>query len=415
MKKLLKHLALSLSVLSVAVSLTACGGSSSTPTTVPNTLSVFYAHNLVFRNSTTLAAGYNGSGQLGTGNLGNLSTPGVVVGGVFFGGQAAGGNHSAAFFNNSTVRSWGDNRFGQLGNSTTTYSSIPVKTLNLSNVTAVAAGSLHTIALKSDGTVWSWGDNSASQLGVPVNTLNSLGTNISTLGYSTVPVQVMVDGAPLSNITDIAANGQHSLALNRNTGEVWAWGLNLSGELGLDPASTGSLARPRIVTGLPAGIVAVAAGSGFNYALTSGGEVWAWGNNSNGQLGLPTTDSAGSRINLISFTPVKITVNSTFLVAQVAAGIQHGLIRLTDNSVWALGYNIFGQLGNNTKLDSSVAVQVKDSTGSGTFSGATDIRAFGSSSMARNAEGWFVWGDNAFGQLGTGGGGALLLPVKSIF
>lgn len=414
----LKHIVLSFLLFFATVSLTACGsGSSSTPTSVPNSLTVFYAHSLVFRNSTTLAAGYNGSGQLGTGNLEDHTSPVAVSGGHFFSGQSAGGNHSVAFFKYSTVRSWGDNRFGQLGTGTTTYSSLPVKTVNLSNVIEVAAGSQHTVALRNDGTVWAWGDNTSSQLGVPANTINSSGANISTLGYSTTPVQVMVDGAPLSNIVAIAANGQHSLALDA-FGNVWAWGLNLTGELGLEPASTGSLARPRVVGGLPTGISAIAAGGGFNYALTVSGTVWAWGNNSNGQLGFVSLpDSSGK---MISFTPVKLTVNNDAVpVVQVSAGLQHGLLRLADGTVWSLGYNIYGQLGNNTKIDSTVAapfmVRVLDATGLTPFAGATDIRAFGSSSMAKKESGWYVWGDNTFGQLGTGSTGILLLPVKSGF
>lgn len=399
MNNILKKLKMASLALFAIAALAACGNdSSSGPTTVPNSATVFYSHNLVFRNSTTFSAGYNAFGQLGTGNLSNQTKPVLVSGGVGFAGFATGGNHSVAFFNTSTVRSWGYNGFGQLGNGSTTYSSTPVKTsIHLSNVIAVAAGSTHTLALRSDGTVWAWGENATGQLGVP--------TSSTPLGYSTVPQQVG-SGTPLTNIKAIAAYGDHSLALD-SSGNVWAWGYNGSGQLGLNPDTTGASAQPSIVPGFTAKIVDISAGGAFNYALTELGTVYAWGNNANGQLGNGTT------VN--SFTPVQMQkAGGTSLdkVARISAGLQHGLAMDTNGAVWALGYNIYGQLGNNGKLDSAVALQVLDSTGLLPFAGAIDIRAFGSSSMARNGSGWYVWGDNGYGQLGTGGAATPLLPVK---
>jgi len=409
MNNFMKKLTKSCFAICVMTSLAACGNdSTSGPTTVPNSATVFYVHNHVFRNSTTFSTGYNGFGQLGVGDLSNRTTPVAVSGGIGFSGFATGGNHSVAFFNSSTVRSWGYNGFGQLGNRSTTYSSTPVsvfrtfststdkRNVNLSGVTAVAAGSTHTLARKNDGTVWAWGENTTGQLGVSLTS--------TPLGYSTEAVQVG-GGVPLTNIIAIAANGDHSLALD-SIGDVWAWGYNGTGQLGLNPVNTGASAGPTKVTGFPAKIIAIAAGGAFSYALTETGTVWAWGNNANGQLGNGTTTN--------SFIPVQmLKTGGTPLtnVTRISAGIQHGLAMDSNGNIWALGYNIYGQLGNNGKLDSSVAVLVLDSTGSLPFAGAVDIRAFGSSSMARNASGWYVWGDNGFGQLGTGGG-ASLLPVK---
>lgn len=409
MNNVLKRLKMVSVALFAVTALAACGNDSSSGTaTVPNSATVFYAHNLVFRNSTTLySTGYNGFGQLGLGDLANRTTPVAVSGLTGFAGFATGGNHSVAFFNNSTVRSWGYNGFGQLGNGSTTYSSTPVsvfrtfststgkQNVNLGKVTAVAAGAAHTLARISDGTVWAWGENTLGQLGVP--------STSTSLGYSNVAVQV--GGGTLTNITAIAANGDHSLALD-SSGRVWAWGYNGTGQLGIDPATTGVFATPMVVAGLPADIVSIAAGGAFNYALSATGRVWAWGNNANGQLGDGTTTN--------SFTPVQmLKTGGTPLenITRISAGLQHGLAMDSTGAVWALGYNIYGQLGNNGKLDSAVALPVLR-TGLVPFAGAVDIRAFGSSSMARDASGWYVWGDNGYGQLGTGGAATSLLPVK---
>lgn len=376
-----------------ALALTACGSSSSTavPTTVPNSATIFYAHNLVFKNSTTLSTGYNGFGQLGTGDLGSRTVPGLLSQYYPFTGFAVGGNHSVAFTNNSSaVYSWGYNGYGQLGNASTTYSSVPVRSGTLTGVTAVAAGAYHTLVMKNDNTVWAWGGNDTGQLGI--------GWSLTNPGYTPIPQKVVgsTGSSPFVNLSSIAANGKHSLA--RADGKVWAWGLNSSGQAGRDPAITGAIADPMIVTGIPAGVSAIAAGSGFSYAVSANGTLWAWGANDNGQLGNGTLVS--------SYTPVQVlTAPGTPLtgVVQAAGGIQHGLARLSNGEVWAWGYNFFGQLGIGPAKDSSFAVKVLLVDVNNVPLKARDIRAFGSSSMALTDGGvWYVWGDNAYGQLGIG-------------
>lgn len=386
--------------------LSGCGkSSSSVPTTVPNSATIFYAHNLVFSNGTTLmSTGYNGFGQLGSGNLGNRTALGLLSAHYPFTGFATGGNHSVAFFNNSTVRTWGYNAFGQLGNNSTTYSSNPVPvfanhsgTANLSGVKAVAAGAYHTLALKNDDTLWAWGQNYYGQLGVDY-------LSTPTFGISYVPVKANSAGIIFSNISSIAANGYHSLA--RANGFAWAWGFNGTGQLGIDPKITGAMSSPnRVAINTTSSITSIAAGGAFNYAADKDGYVWAWGNNDYGQLGNGTL--------LQNFTPAKVKKSDgsdLIGVIQVAAGIQHGLARLSDGTVWAWGYNFFGQLGNSSTKDSTVAVQVAIPAGMI----VSDIRAFGSSSMAKVGNAWYVWGDNFYGQLGLASTGKVLTPEKML-
>ncbi|MBP1729174.1 MAG: regulator of chromosome condensation [Deltaproteobacteria bacterium] len=405
-----KNLVQYLAGILLLASLTACGGSSSSSETIPNSVTIFYAHNLVFKNNTTLATGYNGFGQLGTGDLKSRDTLGTLAAYYPFKGFATGGVHSVAFLNDGTVMSWGYNGFGQLGNNSTTYSAKPVPVVNFSGAKAVAAGAYHTLALKSDDTLWSWGKNDAGQLGVAENT-DLDDSEKKDPGYRVKPVQVKAGGATFSNISSIAANGHHSLA--RANGLVWAWGLNGSGQLAIDPKTTGALASPSAVAGLPpGGIDAIASGGAFNYALARNGTVWAWGNNDSGQLGNNTTLSSYIPVQVLKAPDVALTD-----VIQVAAGIQHGLALLRDGTVWAWGYNAFWQLGNVTNqassnLDSPVAVQVLADAAGAPLKDVTEIRAFGSSSMARIGKDWYVWGDNAFGQLGIGANSRIPLPEK---
>ena len=79
------------------------------------------------------------------------------------------------------------------------------------------------MALDKDGNVWSWGDNSFGQLGNGNFDYN----------YSGAPVRVLKPGdVPLTNIVSIDAGFEHSLAIDRDD-NVWVWGRNDEGQLGL--------------------------------------------------------------------------------------------------------------------------------------------------------------------------------------
>src|SRR5207237_1361854 len=153
-------------------------------------------------------------------------------------------------------------------------SAVPVRVRGLWGVTAISAGEVWSLALRADGTVWAWGDNSWGQLandqvGVPS------------------PTPVRVRG--LAGMVAVAAGYAHGLALGRD-GTVWAWGDDEVGQLG-DGGAYGSRPTPGRVAVL-AGVTAVATGSAFgsshSLALEADGSVWAWGNNSDGQLGRAT-------------------------------------------------------------------------------------------------------------------------------
>lgn len=94
---------------------------------------------------------------------------------------------------------------------------------------------------------------------------------------------------------------------------------------------------------------AVSAGDGHSLFLDGRGEVWAWGDNTYGQLG------DGTDVNSVS--PVQV-VGLTEIVA-IDAGFDHSLALKADGTVWAWGNNLFGQLGDGTTLDRNAPVQVQ--------------------------------------------------------
>ncbi len=292
----------------------------------------------------------------------------------------------------TTLTAWGDNFLGQLGNGVPlpypddSHSTIPVEVSNLegAELKAIAAGQGHSLALKNDGTVWAWGLNQDGQLGDGTTT------------DSSTPVQVndpTDSSGYLTDVSAIAAGSSHSLAL-KSDGTVWAWGNNFSGELG-DGTTTDSSNKPVQVSELD-GIEAIAAGGSLSLALKNDGTVWAWGDNQASQ-GSRIGGQLGDDEITSSNTPLQVSDLPGGIEA-IAAGAEHGLALNDDGTVWAWGYNFFGQLGNGTATDSSnKPVQVSE------LDGVKGIAAGGSFSLALKDDGTvWAWGDNQVGQLGDG-------------
>jgi alpha-tubulin suppressor-like RCC1 family protein len=396
MHPLTRQLLLPILAIFFVVSLAACGSNTSGPSS-----QVFSGESAVLTNYSTVQTwGANGYGQLGNGSINDSHTP-VKLGGHYT-AVTVGGAHTLAL-KGDTVWAWGYNGNGQLGNNSTSNSSTPVQVSGggaaLSNIIAVAAGGRHSLALAGDGTVWAWGDNTYGQLGVPSTDTPS--------GYSTTPVSVA--GTNLANITKIAAGGDFSLALKDDgtgagTGTVWAWGNNTNGQLGIPNTTTvNNYSEPQQVVKADgsalAGIINIAAGGSHGLAIDKDGNIWAWGYNIFGQLGDGTTTT--------QFRAVKVNViTGTAGGMKISAGLDHSLA-IINGSVWAWGYNIYGQLGQlgsgQTQLHSFSPLPVFPTPMQITAFGNTVefILALGNHSIARTSDGkYWTWGWDAYGQLG---------------
>jgi hypothetical protein len=275
---------------------------------------------------------------------------------------SAGGYHVVRM-DGGLVKGLGDGTYGQLG---TNPAGTPASVAGLSGITAVAAGGFSTLALKSDGTVWFLGE-STLQHTTPHGTPNPVST----------PVQV----PGLAGIDAIAAGHRHYLALDADTGNLYAWGHNGSGQIG----NGGLLDVPTPAVVLT-GVATMDAGDGFTLAVKSDQSLWAWGRNHHGQLGL------GDTVDRV--TPTQVTSVTTAVA--VAAGGRHSLILLTGGTVLASGNNGFGQLGlgNTTPATTPTAVPG--------LSGITAVSAGDSHSAAFGGGQASVWGRNFEGQCGGG-------------
>jgi len=184
------------------------------------------------------------------------------------------------------------------------------------------------------------------------------------------------------------------------TTELYSWGYNASGQLG-NATTTNSTVPVKV--SLPSGVTATAAaaGGGHSLAVGSDGKLYAWGNNSNGQLGIGTTTN--------SLTPVVVSLPAGVTPVAVAAGVFHSVALGSNGVVYDWGYNAFGQLGNSTYSDSSTPVAV---TLPGSVS-ATRISAgqYMTEALASNGN-VYTWGDGAYGELGNGGSATKNYPVQ---
>ena len=350
-------------------------------------------HSLALKKDGTVWAwGNNGYGQLGNGVfLPGLSqyTPVQAKGLTGIVDIAVGTEHSLALRNDGTVWAFGLNSYGQLGvGNTANYSTpVPVHGPNnvgyLTDVVDVEAGDYHSLALKSDGTVWAWGRNGCYQLG------DGTTTNRAT----PVPVQLFYNG--MGVVGGLAGGGGHSLALKDGT--VWSWGCNDSGQLGNNSSSDGYYPMPIYTgSGLTGVVTAVDAGYKHSLALTNG-SVWAWGEDSQGQLGCNSTKDKSHPVQ------VQGPGNVGYLsgITEVAAGRYHSLAVRDDGSLWSWGGGWYGQLGVNSNNDHSTPVQVHGPGNVGHLSGVTSVAAGDYHSLAVTSDGsvW-AWGNNDSGQLG---------------
>jgi alpha-tubulin suppressor-like RCC1 family protein len=248
--------------------------------------------------------------------------------------QLAGGGYSAyALGVNGTVWAWGDNLEGQLGNGSASAGvDVPVRVPEMSRAVALAASFNAAYALQRDGTVWAWGDNADGELGNAGPTTRHLPVRVQRLG----------------RMAQIAAGGFSAYALGAN-GTVWAWGDNASGQLAESLLVTSS-ATPLEVKGL-AGVQQLTAGGSTAYALARDGTIWAWGDNAFGEMAQPAT-------RVVSVAPAHIARLGH--VSAIAASTYTAFALSREGAVWAWGDNSSGQLGDGTKERSYLPVHVRD-------------------------------------------------------
>lgn len=260
----------------------------------------------------------------------------------------------------------------------------------------VASGLDHTCAVLSKGAVYCWGDNSRGQLGV----------DPARVGYSEHPVEVQ----GLNGVIQVTAGDRHTCAL-RVDGELWCWGDNGRGQLGINDPSIAFDAQPRRVDGFGAGdprLVQVEAGDEHTCAIRteqshigSGNVLYCWGRGTEGQLG----DGSASD----QHAPVQIFANGTHFVIDIAPGSEHTCALAAGGFVRCWGANREGELGNGTttpERDAWAATVV-----AGRYTDISAGREF--TCGVSDTGGVLCWGRGAEHQLGTGVARSELVPTRA--
>lgn len=232
---------------------------------------------------------------------------------------------------NGTVYSWGFDSRGVLGNGDLCNSAVPTAIQGLPKIKSVVFDKflLAAFAIAFDGTLWTWG--------------NKVGN--STASYTQNPEQV----PEIQNVKDLVS--QYNAYAILDDGTLWSWGNNYYGQLGLGSYAASS--TPQRVPGIPS--VRSLTTDGYHVvAAASDGQLFWWGNRDQRNI----TSTHSGQTSPVSFdSPTNaLSVTNTFS----HYGRPHSPVYATtvDGKVWAWGDNSQGELGNGSTVASLVPLQV---------------------------------------------------------
>ena len=261
--------------------------------------------------------------------------------------------------------------------------------LNPSTILAVALSIIFASGAKAQNCTQPPGGALSLAWAWGANQFGALGDG--TAGFGVFPVMQV---QKLEGVVAVSAGTFHSLAL-RNDGTVWAWGDNTVGELG-DWTTTARYLPVRVQNLI--GVTAIAASDDYSLALKNDGTVWAWGYNGNGELG------DGTFVD----RHLPVQVQGLDGVTAIAATVFHSLALRNDGTVWAWGENTYGEIGDGTSGNfRNRPVEVQN------LSAVTAIAAGAFRSLAVENDGTaWAWGENALGELGDGTTIDRYIPVQ---
>jgi len=206
-----------------------------------------------------------------------------------------------------------------------------------SPVVAVEAGIDFVLALTADGQVYAWGGNREGQLG-----------NGGFQAQATPSLVMTVDGRPLNGIKQISAGGRSAAAITA-TGEVYVWGRNRDGQLGLGDQGEHRRERRAVLNPSLQNITAIDLSTYHAIALDRLGRVYAWGSSELGVLGYEGNDIQNQE-STAQPTPTAVTFydQDAHPVVKILATSSNSYALNERGVLFAWGSNSFGQIGVGT-------------------------------------------------------------------
>uniref|UniRef100_A0A6I8RUR2 HECT and RLD domain containing E3 ubiquitin protein ligase 3 n=1 Tax=Xenopus tropicalis TaxID=8364 RepID=A0A6I8RUR2_XENTR len=329
-----------------------------------------------------LCWGHSTFGQLGNGHSfqGSVSDPCVCRFSLAACVKevACGGKHTLFLLEDGQVYSCGWNGEGQLGHDHEGTDPVQVTTLTEEHITHIACGQSHNLALSYQGQLYSWGSGNDGQLGH------------ATVEHSS-RIPRIIKKLNQQKIQQVSCGNDHCMALG-DDGQLFTWGQNLHGQLGLGNGflSQSSPQRVKSLEGIP--LAQVTAGGSHSFALSLSGAVFGWGNNSAGQLGLNDEK--------VRETPCHVKPLRTHKVIYISCGEEHTAILTKAGGLFTFGAGGSGQLGHdslNNEINPRRVLELMGSEVSQIACGRQHTLAFVPSSGTL-----YAFGCGDLGQLGTG-------------
>ncbi|XP_056259321.1 probable E3 ubiquitin-protein ligase HERC1 isoform X3 [Seriola aureovittata] len=273
------------------------------------------------------ACGKGSYGRLGLGDSNNQSMPKKLVlephrNMKKVSSSKGSDGHTLAITVEGEVFSWGDGEYGKLGHgnsATQKYPKIIQGPLLGKVVVCVSAGYRHSAAVTNDGELYTWGEGDFGRLGHS----DSQSRNVPTLVKD------------ISGVGQVACGSSHTIAVAQDGHTVWSFGGGDNGKLG--HGDTNRVYRPKVIEALHGFIIRkVCAGSQSSLALTSAGQVFAWGCGS--CLGCGSSETTSLRPRFVEDLGITKIID-------ISCGDSHCLALSHENEVYAWGNNTMGQCG----------------------------------------------------------------------
>ncbi|MBR0089683.1 MAG: hypothetical protein IJP94_07585, partial [Clostridia bacterium] len=265
----------------------------------------------------------------------------------------------------------------------------------------VSSSANHTIALKYDGKVYAWGSNNKGQI-APNNSAQTTFDTPQKIQRPLTAAEMEAAGitetafTDLTDVIGIAAGGAHSLAVDKD-GHVWAWGDNTYGQIGNGGYGTDHVNATLVMlneTDVMENIVGVAAGQYFSMALRADGYVYTWGRNTDTantkkyQLGSSSTEGGEFVAEKDKAYPIMVTQGT------YASGVKK---TIEDGKIVAVK-DTYGNDAPDELLNNVVMITA-----------GTDFAA----ALRRDGT-VYAWGNNANGQGGAKNDAVRMAPYQIV-